>query len=677
MCGICVIRNLRGARVQVSDLRRMSSVIQHRGPDGGGYALLDQGTLGLAHVRLSVIDLATGDQPLSSANGQVTIVFNGELYDYQKHRETLQKNGYKFRTSSDTEVLLNLYLEHGVDSFSMLNGEFAFVIWDNRVQRLIAVRDRFGIKPLFVHRTNDEVLFASEIKSLFTLPRIGRAFDPDYFVSAFFGTFTPATHLFDGVLSLPPGHYVCIDRGTWSDPVPYWKPKYVPDASMTLEEAAAGVRERFTKAVARRMIADVPVGSYLSGGIDSTLVCGVMSQLSSKVHCFNIGFEKTAYDESELARRIASHYGAEFETVDCTSQKMVDKFEQTVLHVERPLLNPNSIAKLLLSQFVREHGYKVCLTGEGADEIFGGYQYFKQELLWEMADSGCPDDELLARSLLKKFYVIEKRSEGSHWNRDIHGKGPLPPYLKRANFYYSRMIASESFIKKLFQPQFLKTTSVSSPLEYFEKTFDTAELQPLESFNASRLMTLQFLSQYVFPCVGDRVDMANSVECRVPFLDPELVEFANQIPPRHFVNIRELKEKQLLRIGFQDLLPRFMDSEFKHPFMSPGWYSLYRTRRGAELFSDLLQPAMVRDVGIFRPSFVRVARILWTILPRWTTLWRRIDTAIGQVCSIHLLHRHMICTPPTGDGEFHLADLTPHSHQAGQAYVRSHEPSSV
>lgn len=659
MCGINVIKNLRGAPVSVGDLRKMCSVIEHRGPDGGGYALVDQGALGLAHVRLSVIDLATGDQPLSSSDGQVTIVFNGELYDYHQHRALLERSGHRFRTTSDTEVLLNLYLEYGTGSFEKLNGEFAFVIWDERYQRLIAVRDRFGVKPLFFHKTSDELFFVSEIKSLFTLPRIRRAFHPDFFVSAFFGTFTPDTHLFDGIRPLPPGHFVCIERNEWQDPIPYWKPEFATDSSMTLEEAAEGVRERFTRAVSRRIVADVPVGSYLSGGIDSTLVCGVMSQLTSKLRTFNIGFENTSYDESALARRIAGHYGAEFETVDCTSQKLADNFVKTVLHVERPLLNPNSIAKVILSELVRKQGYKVCLTGEGADEIFGGYPYFKQEVLWEMANSERQGDVDLANSLLKKFYAIEKRSEGSHWSRDIKGKGPLPGYLKQANFYYSRMVASQPFIKKLFRSDFLKTTTVQSPLEYFERTFDTSELQPLESFNATRLMTLQFLSQYVFPCVGDRVDMANSIECRVPFLDHELVEFVNQIPPKHFINIVELKEKNLLRVGFRDLLPRFMDSEYKHPFMSPNWLRLHDTQVGRQLFPDLLSRKLVREVGIFRESFVTIASLLWRLLPQWTTLWRRIDTAIGQVCSVHLLYQQMIRTPALGNADFPLVEWTP------------------
>lgn len=659
MCGINVVQGLCGQKVSVADLQRMCSVIGHRGPDGGGFVLLNQGTLGLAHVRLSVIDLATGTQPLSSADGQVTIVFNGELYDYRRHRKSLEKAGHHFRTASDTEVLLHMYLEHGTECFERLNGEFAFVIWDGRSQRLIAVRDRFGVKPLFFHKTADELFFVSEIKSLFTLPRVKRSFHPDYFVSAFFGTFTPQTHLYEHIQPLPPGHYICVEGRVWSPPKPYWRPTFATDTSMTLQEASEGVRNHFLRAVSRRMVADVPVGTHLSGGIDSTLVCGVMSQLSTKVRSFNVGFGNTIFDESSLARRIAEYYGSEFETVDCDSEQLANNFKQTVWHVEQPLMNPNSIAKYILSRLIRNQGYKVCLTGEGADELFGGYPYFKQELLWEMETSEQPDDIQLAKVLLKKFYQIEKRSEGHHWNRDITGQGPLPGYLRRANFYYSRMRASKRYVKQLFTKSLLRTASVKSPLEYFERTFDTASLEPLPSFNATKLMTYQLLSGYIFPCVGDRVDMANSVECRIPFLDPELVEFTSRIPPQHFMDIKNLREKNLLRLGFRDMLPPFIASEHKHPFMSPSWYRLYQTRSGREQFSELLAPNVVREVGIFRPSFVAVSVFLWRTLPQWTTLWRRIDTAIGQVCSVHLLYQIMLKQPEAGEPRFRLMDCTP------------------
>ena len=658
MCGIGVIHNLRRERVCVDDLRAMCSVIQHRGPDCAGYALQDNGSVGLSHVRLSIIDLVTGDQPLSTPDGQVTVVFNGELYDYQRHRDALERAGHQFQTTSDTEVLLHLYLESGTDSFAQLNGEYAFVIWDGRTKRLIAARDRFGVKPLFIHRTSDELFVVSEMKSLFALPRIERAFDPDFFVSGFFGTLTPANHFYRNIHPLPPGCYVCIEDGQWNEPVPYWTPSFDVRPEMTLEEAAAGVRERFVQAVTRRMVADVPVGSYLSGGIDSTLVCGVMSQQTDKLRCFNIGFENTIYDESSLAAKIASHYGAEFETIDCTSDRLADNFERTVWHVEQPLLNPNSIAKSILSSLVRDRGYKVCLTGEGADEVFGGYPYFKQELLWEMADSSEPAEVELARELLPKFERIEKRSEGFHWSRDIKGRGQLPSYLKRANFYYLRMVGSKRFVSPLFRKQLLRQATVRSPLEYFERNFDTDALRPLASFNATRLMTYQFLSQYVFPCVGDRVDMANSIECRVPFLDPELVEFVSQVPPQHFVNIRELKGKNLLRVGCRDLLPDFMENEYKHPFMSPNWFRLSQTRTGRELFPDLLSASTTRRVGVFRLGFVAVAKLLWKLLPQHSTLWRKVDTAMGQVLTIHLLHRLMIESPNRGDREFPLIDFT-------------------
>ena len=348
------------------------------------------------------------------------------------------------------------------------------------------------------------------------------------------------------------------------------------------------------------MVADVPVGGFLSGGIDSTIICGIMAQNSNNVRGFNIGFEDELYDESSLANRIADHYGITFESINCTSQTMVEHFEKTAWHIEQPMANPNSIAKVMLSGLVHQNGYKVCLTGEGADELFGGYQCFKLELLWDMIQSTDPNQQQQGKLLLKKFYQIEKRSEGFHWNRDATGRGKLPDYLKRANFYYARMVKSYYFSRLLLTSSLLHQATATTPLQYFEKTFDTSQFKSLSSFNVTRLMTYQQLSQYIIPCIGDRADMANSLETRLAFLDPELVEFAHQIPPEHFIDINTLKEKNLLRVGFKELLPDFMEQEHKHPFMAPNWYQLYKTEMGFDLFHSMLDSQLIQEVGIFR-----------------------------------------------------------------------------
>lgn len=681
MCGISVIYRRQGGVVSEDDLQSMSAVLEHRGPDEAGLALLNQGRVGLAHVRLSIIDLESGQQPLSAmaagkGNGRpellATIVFNGELYDYQNHRADLIRRGHQMATQSDTEVLLHLYLEYGVECFSWINGEFAFVIWDARHRRLIAARDRMGVKPLFVHERPDEVLFASEVKSLFALPRVEREWNPDYFVGPLFGAFSPRDHVFSGIEPLPAGHWMSVEEhGRICPPCPYWEPKFRLQQNLSLDEAAAGVRDRLTQAVSRRMVADVPIGSYLSGGLDSTLICGLMSQLqpagAQRMKSFNIGFGQTIYDESTLAERIARHYGVHFETIDCSSERLAENFETTVWHVEMPLMNPNSIAKQILSRLVRDQGYKVCLTGEGADEVFGGYPYFKQELLWNLAASDDPHQTRRARQLLKQFTRMEKRSEGLLWSRDVVRSRSLPNYLKRSNFQYSRMLASRNLADLVFTPRFRERLSVDSSLEYFEKHFDTRTLAGLEGFNATQLMTFQQLSQYIIPALGDRVEMANSVECRTPFLDCELIEFASQVPTHHFMEINQLKEKNLLRVGFESLLPEFMSREHKHPFLSPNWRSLAQTRAGRELFADLFSRQTVESIGIFQLQLLRKAGLVWKLWPQSTLRWRRYDILFGLVASTHLLHRLMIESPQRGRRGFRMVNRTPENHMAGQA----------
>ncbi len=670
MCGISAIYQRKARAVSRDDLQSMSSVIQHRGPDDAGFAVLHQGRVGLAHVRLSIIDLTTGQQPLSASRRQAaegseaTIVFNGELYDYQSHRAELLRQGHVLTTQSDTEVLLRLYLEYGIECFSQLNGEFAFVIWDARERRLIAARDRMGVKPLYWHAKADEVIFASEVKAFFALPRVRRELNPEYFVGPLFGAFSPRDHVFKGIEPLPAGHWMSVsDNGTLSGPTPYWKPRFAQVPELSLADAADGVRERVTRAVARRMVADVPVGSYLSGGLDSTLICGLISQLrpagAPPLKSFNIAFRQTDYDESSLAERIARHYGANFESIDCPSERLAENFENAIWHVEMPLTNPNSIAKQILSQLVREQGYKVCLTGEGADEVFGGYPYFKQEVLWNLASSTDAGQALEARRLLQQFYRMERRSEGLLWNRDIAGSARLPRYLKRANFHYSRMRAMEGYPSRVLTETFRSGSSVGAPLAYFEKYCDTAALADLEGFNATQWITYQHLSQYIIPALGDRVEMANSVECRTPFLDPDLIEFTSGVPSQHFMDISRLREKNLLRVGFQPLLPEFMEREHKHPFLSPNWRRLSRTQAGRELFAHLLSDETVRTVGIFQPKLLRKAKLAWSLWPQSTVRWRRYDILFGLVASTHQLHETMIQSPRSGIPGFRMVDRTP------------------
>lgn len=637
MCGINTILKKDGVKASVEDIHRMCSAIKHRGPDDAGYALLNQGRLALGHVRLSIIDLHSGDQPLYNEDGSICIVFNGEIYDYKEMREELLKQGHKFRTHTDTEVIVHLYEQHGLDFIHYLNGEFAFAIWDANQRRLIAARDRCGVKPLFYFENGKELLISSEAKGILSLPRIPRALNPDMFTGPLFGSWPRAMSSFEGINTLSPGHFLIVEDGRPSREVPYWKPTFKVDPSISFKDARDQVRDLFTKAVRRRMVADVPVGTYLSGGLDSTLVCGLMAEQTKNFKAFSIGFGKTIYDETDAARQIASHFGAEFEAIDCDDEVLADEFLKTLYHVEQPLANPNAIAKQVLSRLVRSKGYKVCITGEGADEVFGGYAYFKLEKIWRMLLAGGAE-AAEGRELMKQFKALEKRSEGVLWHRSSKWKH-LPKIFGYPSFNQMRVRQSTTVSGRLLTAELRERARFKTPTDRFNYEFPAEELAQLDPFNATKVMTYNQLVSYIIPTLADRVEMANSVECRTPFLDKDLIEYASTVDPSYFMNIQTLREKHLLRESFKDILPPIVASVHKHPFLSPSWRSVSATRQGREMVESLLSREAIHSTGYFKQFGIQRVKFYWNWLPKSTTLSKRVDVIAGMILSAQAMHR--------------------------------------
>lgn len=655
MCGINAIIKKQGT-ADIADIRRMSSVLQHRGPDGAGFSKLNQGKILFGHNRLSIIDLHEGHQPMYNQDGTICITFNGEIYDYKSHREELLRQGHQFRTQSDTEVILHLYQEYGMDFIHKLNGEFAFVIWDEKKKLAFAARDRAGVKPLFYFESGEEILLSSEVKGLFALPRVPRAISPDYMMGPVWGAFPKSVSAFKDIRSLKPGHFLILDGTGSAREEMYWELQFQPNRKGTFEEAKADVRRLFTKAVERRMVADVPVGAYLSGGLDSTLVTALMAAKSQNVKAFSIGFGTTVFDESNAARQIANHYGAKFEAIDCNDDLLADNFLKTMHHVEQPIVNPNSIAKQILSQLVRSRGYKVCLTGEGADENFGGYAYFKQEKLWRMM-LGAGQEAKQGKELYKKFCAQESRSEGILWNRGNKWKKVATPF-GYPSFHLLRAMESNWFSRLVLQKSLVEQATIKTPESYFTAQFNFSELGQLDPFNASKKITLNQLSSYIIPTLGDRVEMANSVECRTPFLDRDLMEYVATLDPKHFMDIGQLREKHILKQAFYDILPESVAKVHKHPFLSPSWRSLSRTKKGRELKQEFLDPSMAKKAGVFnRGSLVRM-NLYWNLLPRSTNLWKRVDVMAGLMMSTHILHSQFVEKPQNADSSFDLVDRT-------------------
>ncbi len=641
MCGIAVIRRFDGAPVDPADLARMLGSIAHRGPDDAGYAMLDANTLGLAHVRLSIIDLATGDQPIFDRERDTAIVFNGELYDYQALRAELEALGHRFYTTSDTEVVLHLYNAYELDFLERINGEMSFVIWDGRRRRLIAARDPVGVKPLYYRQTNTEILFGSELKALLALPRVPRRISPEYMTGAFVGVCPETACAFEGIAAVPPGSALIIGDDGAVQTYRYWQPPLDRvDRSRSFEEAKQELRVRMRRAVARRLTADVPVDVYLSSGVDSTLVLALMVEQGARPTAYHIAFPGSELDESAPAAQIARHFNVELDVVGCTMERLAGALETTVDHVEGTVGNLNSAAKLLLSAHVRSRGTKVCLTGEGADESFAGYQYFKLEALWRLLQTE-GDERRRGEELFGQFRRMESRSEGILWDGRDSWRRAAQPYGYPSHLQY-RVDELGPMARWMFDLRALGLTAESAPPAMLRRTFAPEVLRTLEPMNAARTMAFHALTGYIIPSLGDRVEMANSIECRTPFLDREVLDFACRLPPDYLLDLDRLREKYLLHEAFAELLPPLVRRGHKHPLLSPSWRRFARTTRGKSLVADTLSSAAVKRAGLLRPAFVALVRRLWQLAPEGSGLAKRLDLAVGAMLTTHLLHERFV-----------------------------------
>lgn len=398
MCGILAWLDLAAStcsgQLSRARVKEALQAMHHRGPNGHGVWSSSDNTVGLGHVRLSIMDLAGGDQPLSDESGSIWAVVNGELYDFERIRSELIADGHTFKTHSDSEILVHLYKSRGPEScLKSLRGEFAFCLWDNTKSLLFIGRDRFGAKPLHYTHINGRLLIASEMKAFLSL-----GWEAEWDVDSVMSSRHVSENktLFHGVYKLDPGHYSVVTKDHGMVIKKYWDPEY-PDKSTTNmrseQEMVEGVQQRLLDAVRVRMRSDVPMCVYLSGGIDSSAILGMATtilketQPDERVHAFTISFssdKKGKYDESLIAERSAKHFGAILHKLQLSEDDMADAFEEAVWHWEVPMFDFNCVAKFLLSKFVRDSGYKVALAGEGSDEHFGGYQAFHTDFMREV-----------------------------------------------------------------------------------------------------------------------------------------------------------------------------------------------------------------------------------------------------------------------------------------------------
>ena len=601
MCGIVGICNLEFKRdISVNTLQRMMGMIRYRGPDEAGVYLDDW--IGLGQMRLSIIDLTSGTQPIHNEDESLWIVYNGEIYDYPQLRRQLQQKGHRFYTNSDTEVVLHLYEEEGTDCLGRLNGQFALAVWDVKKRELLLARDRVGIRPLYYTIVNDTLIFASEIKSVFMNKEVSREIDPVAMdqIFTFWTTLTPRT-AFKNVYELPPGHYMKISNGRVAFRK-YWEIPFCPRAEQTElapEEICRQIRELLFDAVKIRLRADVPVGCYLSGGLDSSAVTSlVVRNFDSDVRTFGIRFEQDGFDEGEYQNRMVSFLKANHTETKATNEKIGDCLPECLWHCEKPLLRTAPIPLFLLSELVHQSGLKVVLTGEGADEVFGGYNIFREAKVRRFW-ARYPDSQKRAELITRLYPYIFNNPRFRRTMQSFFARGldkvddPIFSHLIRwANTGKIKIFFSDELKDAIGGYNGYEQVRESLPGNY--KKWDYLS-------KAQYLETAVFLSNYLLSSQSDRVAMAHSVEIRLPYLDPHVMDFMAHVPAKW--KILGLNEKHILKKAFQNILPEEIANRPKHPYRAPIKQSLLNGKV-AQYTQEMLSETSLKKAGLFDISKV-------------------------------------------------------------------------
>jgi len=596
MCGICGIYDFdREREVDPNLVQKMCGVLTHRGPDQQGRYL--NGNVGLGILRLSIIDLVSGDQPIHSEDRSRWIVFNGEIYNYQEISEFLRSKGHSFYTRSDTEVILHAYEEFGEACVQKLNGMFAFAIWDGENQRMFLARDRLGIKPLFYHLTPDKLLFGSEIKAILADPTVKREVDHRSLHSYLSLNYMPAPQtMFRGIHQLLPGHSLTCTRGQVSVK-PYWDLRYSVQPGREDRFYMEGFEERLTESIRRRLISDVPLGAFLSGGLDSSSIVAIMSRLSDRpVKTFSIGFEDKSYNELPYARMVSQVFRTEHHEL-VVKPDMVALLPKLVWHAEEPTADSSAVPVYYVSKLAREH-VKVVLSGDGADELCAGYETYMANRLARayrklppLIRKQCLFPLIMHLPVSTKKYSFEFKAK-----RFLQGVELSP---EEAHFSW-RLIFTEAEKRDLYTDQLREELEKESTFrlcgDYFLKAAYAGRL------NQALYVDTRFYLPNDMLVKVDRMSMANSLEARVPFLDHELVEFAATLPDH--LKLRGITgRKHVLRRVMQPHLPAKIVNRRKGGFNIP--VADWITNDLREFVQDTLTTRVIREAGWFNPDTVQ------------------------------------------------------------------------
>lgn len=598
MCGIWGIYNFNGKPVNREVLSRMGEVLKHRGPDDDGLYIGTNRNIGLGNRRLSIIDITTkGKQPISNEDGSVWVTYNGEIYNYPALRAGLIQMGHRFRSETDTEVLVHLYEEEGIRCIEKLNGMFAFALWDERTRRMLLVRDRLGIKPLFYFLDKEKLIFASEIKAILCHPEVRREVNLRALHDFLSLNYMPAPlTMFAGISQLLPGHYLYV-QGDNVEVKNYWELQFEEGEQKREKYYIEKLEEQIQRAVKYRLISDVPFGAFLSGGIDSSTIVYFMSQfLREPVETFSVGFEEPSYSELQYAKLAANHCHAAHHEIILKPKIVEEVLPKLIWHAEEPTADSSMIAIYYLSQLARER-VKMCLSGDGGDELLAGYETYQAYYLGKLYRIVSKITGNFIARLVNKLPVSHRKVSFDFKAKRFVCGAELPP--ERAHFYW-RVSFDENEKRNLYTEELREQLAHADTFEttyggYFKETNARHPLNRMLYVDTCFYLPNDMLVKI------DRMSMAHGLEVRVPFLDHELVEFLATVPPslklRHVI-----QKKYLLKKLMNGRLPRPNIFRQKQGFNLPKGIWMKETLR--DMCLDILSPNKVRELPYFKPEVV-------------------------------------------------------------------------
>jgi asparagine synthase (glutamine-hydrolysing) len=649
MCGIAGIIDYSGRRTSSSLMETMLRSITYRGPDESGIYLSDAAVLG--NVRLSIVDIAGGQQPLSDPTGRYWIVFNGEIFNYPELREVLKDKGHTFHTQSDTEVLVQLYAVYGKACLSMVNGQFAFAIWDKLEEELFVARDRIGIRPLFYNISAGVLSFASEIKALLVQDNISRELSMKNLsqVYTFWTTLTPDT-VFKDIFELSPGHCFTYNRNGIKIEK-FWELRFdIPYNDRPVNKILEDFNELFHDAVRIRLRADVEVAAYLSGGIDSSSTVAYIKEIEPGIlNTFSIGFDEKDFDETGYQSEAVKFLDTRHKSIMCSPEDISQIFPSVIWHTEIPLTRTAPAPMFLLSKLVRDNNIKVVITGEGADEMLAGYDIFKEAKIRRFWASR-PDSAIRPRLLTRLYpYLPQMKQANPAILKMFYGykleeiENPFYSHLLRWN--------NSNHIKKHLSERVKSEINGYSPLESLEKQIPD-EFEKYDYLEKAQwLETTIFMSGYLLSSQGDRMAMANSVEGRYPFLDYRLIEFCNSLPGD--LKLNGLNEKFLLKKLMRNRIPESIIKRSKQAYRAPIKSAFFMKNR-PDYLKEVSDPEYFKKAGIF--DFESVGTLFRKIEQSGQTSEIE-DMVISSVISSHLLHKLFLENKTIGNEGQKLGNL--------------------